>query len=217
MSRPSETHSETLEKLPIRKATLPEQCEAEMISAFYSHNADLGCMSNFFKTNFDVPTKLFGIAKLEEEYGPNLHLFNSEQCFMLLKAVIFYGRNPDKNYNLMKAILRTSVPADVKKLGRQLDCSAKDTKFDSETWDAVKTKCMYDACYWKFAQNEDIKAILLGTGDTHLVEATRNDSIWGNGLHIRDENLLFPEEWTGTNLLGEVLMVLREELSQSVE
>lgn len=213
MSRPSEKHSETLKKLPFRVLDLPEECKANEFAPFYGHKNNLGCMSNFFKTSFEVPTKLFGIDELEKEYGDKLNFDNSEQCFMLLKGVVFYDRNPRKNLNLMKMVLKTSEPNKVKQLGRQFDCSGNGTKFDSATWDKFKTKCMYDACYWKFTQNSDIKDILLGTGKRHLVEATKNDNIWGNGFHIGDERLLSPSSWPGSNLLGEVLMVLRDELS----
>ncbi len=48
-------------------------------------------------------------------------------------------------------------------------------------WDAVKDSLMRDAVRAKFAQHEDIREILLGTGDELLIEAALNDSYWGSG------------------------------------
>jgi len=57
---------------------------------------------------------------------------------------------------------------------------------------------MMDALRAKFAQHDDLRDILLGTGDAALVEHTANDSYWGDG--------------SGKNRLGVLLMRLRAEL-----
>lgn len=68
-------------------------------------------------------------------------------------------------------------------------------------WESVKDKVMLEALCAKFTQHEDLKAILLGTGDAILVEHTENDSYWGDG-----------GDGSGKNRLGQLLMQLREEL-----
>lgn len=40
---------------------------------------------------------------------------------------------------------------------------------------------MREVVYAKFTQNEDLKDVLLGTGDAILVEHTSNDDFWGDG------------------------------------
>jgi predicted NAD-dependent protein-ADP-ribosyltransferase YbiA (DUF1768 family) len=40
---------------------------------------------------------------------------------------------------------------------------------------------MLDALRAKFTQYEELKAVLLGTGEAVLVEHTANDSYWGDG------------------------------------
>jgi hypothetical protein len=50
-------------------------------------------------------------------------------------------------------------------------------------------------------QHEDLRTILLSTGDVWLIEHTKNDTQWADGNDGR-----------GTNYLGKLLMFLREYL-----
>ena len=68
-------------------------------------------------------------------------------------------------------------------------------------WEAVKNDVMRDAVLAKFEQHPDIRAVLLGTGQEVLIEAARNDSYWGYG-----------PDGNGKNMLGKVLMEIRDEL-----
>jgi N-glycosidase YbiA len=71
-------------------------------------------------------------------------------------------------------------------------------------WDDVKDRIMLEAVRAKFTQHDDLRAILLGTGDARLVEHTANDSYWGDG-----------GDGSGRNRLGEILMQVRDELRAS--
>ncbi len=68
-------------------------------------------------------------------------------------------------------------------------------------WQEVKEGVMLEALRAKFTQHEELKAILLGTGEATLVEHTANDSYWGDG-----------GDGSGKNRLGVLLMQVREEL-----
>lgn len=48
-------------------------------------------------------------------------------------------------------------------------------------WEKVKDQIMFNCCLAKFTQHEDLKKILLDTGDATLVEHTTNDRYWGDG------------------------------------
>jgi ribA/ribD-fused uncharacterized protein len=73
-------------------------------------------------------------------------------------------------------------------------------------WESVKDDKMRKAVRAKFTQHEDIRNILLSTGDAKLVEHTENDSYWGDG-----------GDGSGKNMLGRILMEIREELRASGE
>lgn len=90
-------------------------------------------------------------------------------------------------------------PSQSKKLGQKV--------LMREDWDNVKDEIMYNVCYAKFTQDEELKNKLLATGDRELVEANRwNDKYWGMTYSQR-HNM-----WIGENRLGLVLMRLREDL-----
>ena len=59
---------------------------------------------------------------------------------------------------------------------------------------------MAEALRAKFTQHDELRDILLSTGDAKLVEHTRRDSYWGDG------------GGGGKNMMGQLLMELRDEL-----
>ncbi len=69
-------------------------------------------------------------------------------------------------------------------------------------WEQVKDEIMYDIVLAKFSQHEDIRQLLLSTGEDILVEHTKNDSYWGDG-----------GDGTGKNMLGKTLMRVRSVLT----
>lgn len=72
-------------------------------------------------------------------------------------------------------------------------------------WESVKDSIMREVVLAKFSQHEDLRAILLGTGSAALIEHTTNDSYWGDG-----------GDGSGRNMLGQILMSVREELRKQV-
>lgn len=70
-------------------------------------------------------------------------------------------------------------------------------------WNEVKIGIMEKCCLAKFKQNEDLKKILLSTGDRQLREHTSNDYFWGDG-----------GDGSGQNHLGKILMRVREILKE---
>lgn len=68
-------------------------------------------------------------------------------------------------------------------------------------WEQVKDDVMRKAVLAKFTQNEEIRDILLSTGKEILIEKTSDDYYWGCG-----------KNGSGKNMLGVILMEVREEL-----
>jgi N-glycosidase YbiA len=66
-------------------------------------------------------------------------------------------------------------------------------------WEAVKASIMREALEAKFRQHDQLRELLLSTGDALLVEHTDNDSYWGDG-----------GDGSGQNQLGRLLMTVRD-------
>jgi ribA/ribD-fused uncharacterized protein len=94
------------------------------------------------------------------------------------------------------AIRTTTSPMIAARMGRDRKKKLRDD------WESVKDRIMADALRAKFTQHAELREILLNTGDAVLVEHTKNDSYWADG-----------GDGSGRNMLGILLMRLREELS----
>lgn len=68
-------------------------------------------------------------------------------------------------------------------------------------WDDIKTIIMYQCVKAKFEQNAELQKQLLATGDEELMEDSPIDWFWGCG-----------KDGTGKNMLGKILMLVREAL-----
>ena len=88
-----------------------------------------------------------------------------------------------------------ATPAEAKALGNSPEYVRR------ADWDTWKLMAMRKALFAKFTQHEDLRRMLLDTGDMILHENSMEDYYWGIGA-----------EGTGLSMLGKLLMALREEL-----
>ena len=145
-----------------------------------------GEFSNFYNSKFTLD---------------NIEFDNSEQYFMHQKALFF------NDNEIASKILKATTPAKCKYLGREIK------NFSDSKWATVRYDMMLTGCRAKFTQNNRLKNILINTDNLIIVEASPTDKIWGVGLAIDDKDILHIERWKGQNLLGKVLMNLREEFT----
>jgi N-glycosidase YbiA len=68
-------------------------------------------------------------------------------------------------------------------------------------WEQIKDDVMLCAVRAKFAAHSQLRELLLSTGDEEIIEKTTRDYYWGCGT-----------DGTGKNMLGKILMQVREEL-----
>ncbi len=67
-------------------------------------------------------------------------------------------------------------------------------------WDSKRLEVMLEALRLKFRQRE-LRALLLSTGESELIESSPVDFFWGSG-----------QDGSGQKMLGRLLMQVREEL-----
>lgn len=139
-------------------------------------------------------------------YSPFKHqniLFKwSEQAVMYRKAKLFGA------HKIADQILKAQTAKQCKELGR-----SRDIPFDQDVWTQNRERIYKEVLLDKFALPK-LKSILLATGSKTLAEASPFDKIWGIGVAEDHPDAENPSKWKGLNLLGNVLMEVREELNK---
>ena len=161
------------------------------IIGFYHEYDGYGCFSNWYSAPFDYAGK---------------HFAHSEQ-FMMYHKVMMFGKR-----DLADKIMRTNDPGKCKSIAGQ-----RFPEFDSDLWNRTCYTVVKRGVRAKFAQHEDILGILLGTGNAILAECSARDSKWGIGIGIENPASRVIAKWKGQNLLGRILMEVRDELRQEVK
>lgn len=148
-----------------------------------------GIFSQFQKCTFTDPNY------------PNVTFNAAEQYMMHGKAHTF--SNPE----IAAQIIAAKTPKAQKALGQSV------TGFSNAVWDKVKLGIVERGNYLKFTQNEKYKKVLLDTGDRLLVEASKDDKIWGIGFTAAKAKTVERKKW-GQNLLGVALMNVRKKIRE---
>lgn len=127
--------------------------------------------------------------------------YNCAEQYMMAQKARLFG-----DHTRLGAIMATSDPSEQKALGKKVQ------GFDVEVWESVARDVVMRANLSKFADNPKLRAQLLLTEGTTLVEASPTDRIWGVGLYENDPRVHFRNQWQGRNWLGQVLTDLRGSL-----
>jgi len=123
----------------------------------------------------------------------------TEQAYMYMKAAFF------QDWDSMRALQVTPMePREAKDLGRKVK------NYDDRLWSTVRYGFMVYVNYLKYSQHPDLRQQLIDTKDLILVECNPRDPIWGIGLGENDPRAETPSLWKGRNLLGQVLMEVRD-------
>jgi N-glycosidase YbiA len=91
------------------------------------------------------------------------------------------------------AIHQATKANDARNLGQQVEMRPD--------WNDIRVDVMYECCLAKFLQHKDLRDQLMATGEEELIEDSPYDSFWGCG-----------PKGDGKNMLGQVLMRIRNEL-----
>ena len=127
-----------------------------------------GCFSNFSPHGFELD---------------GLWWATSEHYFQAQK---FAGTKHLEEIRLAK------TPGDAANMGRSRDRPLR------QDWEKIKEDMMQRGVLCKFQTHQDIKEVLLNTGDEQIVENATQDYYWGCGA-----------DGSGKNRLGEILMDIR--------
>lgn len=99
--------------------------------------------------------------------------------------------------------LWSKVQFRIKSFGREVK------PYIDAVWAENREDIVFDTSFLKYSQNDHLFEILMNTHGTILVEAAKNDSIWGVGMDSNNPFITIPFKWKGLNLLGKSLTNLR--------
>lgn len=155
--------------------------------------------------------KFYGRTKPNSKYWPFSNFYpaifqddlgrkwpTSEHYFQAMKFNSAAALNINNEYiiTIQEYIRKQSTPSKAAKEGRRRDLPLRNN------WESIKNDIMYQALWYKFTQHIDLRNLLCETKDSILIEDSPIDYYWGCG-----------KEGTGKNMLGKLLMLLREELT----
>ena len=102
-----------------------------------------------------------------------------------------------ESIDLQNLVRTASSPMEAAIIGRNRDHTLR------HDWEEVKNQVMMEAVLLKFSSHRNLQELLLSTKDEELIEETSHDYYWGCG-----------KDGSGKNVLGKILMIVREEINQ---
>lgn len=142
---------------------------------------------------------------MKDFYEEGIKYCCAEQYMMYHKAVLF------NDFEIAEKIIKSINPKEIQELGRLVK------NFNEKVWKENRNKIIIKGNILKFSQNKELKEILFATENTILVEASPTDFLYGIGLGMEDPNLANKDFWRGENLIGIILMHVRNVLRKMEE
>lgn len=161
----------------------------ERITFFHKPEEENGFLSNLYPSPFRY---------LDHEFE------NAEQYFTFMKARICHDEAVEE-----KAMAAEAEPRKTRRMRRKMD---QENEMSIELWPEIRQEVMRWGVRQKFLQNPELHDKLLATHYALLAEASTSSDVWAIGLPMEEYKKYKPGNWTGENLMGQVLMDVRREL-----
>lgn len=154
-------------------------CHKSGTIMFYDRNKPYYEFTNFYKEKFWIGKRMIKTSE---------HLFQAMKFY--LAGDYYHG----------DTVLGLNSARDALHYARQYSHLCYDNWHGADSFHKIPVKnlVMLFCCYHKFMSNEYLYEMLMGTGNSELIEDASNDEYWGRGAN-----------WAGENHLGRILMIIR--------
>lgn len=170
---------------------------------FYDKNGDYFELSNFYEHQTPLLYDNKQYKTSEHLYHASKYLHDDENHINLKYAdIIRTSKTPYMAKILANKMIMYQYPWQ-KKLN-EIIMNYTNTS-QNENWEEQKIATMYNILIIKFTQDLHCKKVLLSTGNKYLIENSKRDSFWGIG-----------KDGKGKNMLGELLVKVREDIRESM-
>ncbi|TFK83487.1 DUF1768-domain-containing protein, partial [Polyporus arcularius HHB13444] len=144
---------------------------AEDFVFFWKPEQPHGWASQWYKSPFSAR------VTLPDGEERDVTFTTAEHWMMGQKALLFGDQEIFERIASTTKGTRTRIPGpkEVKALGRKV------RNFDEGRWARERERIVLEGTLHKFRQHADLRALLLGTGERELVEASPMDGVWGVG------------------------------------
>ena len=109
----------------------------------------------------------------------------------------YYQSRKFKNKLIINKIINAETPKEASAIGRD-----RNNKLINH-WHLIKCDVMYEAVIYKFLANNNIRKMLINTGEEKIIEETVKEDFWGCGPNKN-----------GKNNYGKILCLVREKLKE---
>ena len=169
-----------LHQLPSDLSTF--KCTSEELEDCVGFFGELNELSNFHPCKFKINGVIYS---------------SSEQWIQHCKAKYF------KDNITMAQILATESALECKLLAQDI------VGYDERRLKEVAYKECYRGLFEKFNQNDNLRRVLMNTGNKTLVESSY-DQIWGTGIPLSDPACLDRTKWYNPGIMSKLLMDIRQ-------
>jgi len=130
--------------------------------------------------------------------------YNCAEQYMMAQKALTFGDNLAH-----EQIMNSANPAEQKSIGRLVK------GYNDARWHQDAKLVVYRGNAAKFLADVALWSALSRTYGTTLVEASLTDQIWGIGLAEGDPRSFSRDTWQGTNWLGKILTMVRNDLMET--
>lgn len=164
------------------------------IIGFHLVTEPYGCFSNWHASDFTYA----GVR------------YNCVEQYMMAQKVRMGQRD-----DLAEQIMAGKDPARIKALAGK--DSFREYGRISSIWEKYRRQIVKRGVRAKFSQDPESLRVLLDTGYALLAECARQDTVWGIGINLNNPVWKDEKNWRGSNILGQILMEVRDELRWETE